>query len=110
MEEGSRVSIFITDTKTGETREYKEGVGRAWASECYWNNLNEFNWVENNCSCDCVRYQRFFWCTGEDEPEIYDEEGERVWGIPCGHERFIIRVVDEKGVELYSEHEEAAAA
>ncbi len=82
--------VFITDTTTGETREWWDGFyGDAWVAP---ESDSEYGWTEGNFACDCNRAEAFAWAAG------LDGDLEAV----CGHDRYTIRVV-ECGVEVYEE-------
>lgn len=73
----------ITDTTTGETRT------KLFAED--WDDLSEFDWGENNRSCDCNRGIYF-----EDVgPELPDDD------LPCGDGRFRVRIVAPGGGVLF---------
>lgn len=81
-------TIRITDTKTGETREYKMDE---YEDEDGW---SSYSWVEGNYSCNDNRGNFFARAGGEDD---YD--------LPCGDGRFRVDAVirDSNGEILYAE-------
>ena len=67
--------IHIRKNDTGEVHIYRSSIADEYADGL------EFNWTENNFSCDCNRALAWLWAVGE------DEEGE---GQPCGHTAYDI--------------------
>ena len=52
-----KIRVFLTDTRTGETRTYDD------------DDFSEYMWSEGNWSCDCNRWLFFTnWETDEDLP------------------------------------------
>jgi len=84
------VKAFITDTKTGETREYDAGEVHE---------AIEFLWNEGNYSCDCNRAIFFDVAGGGDgNPEQQ-----------CGLERYIVKLVSDDGEIILDETESSEA-
>ena len=82
----SQVRIFIKNTHTGETREYKDhGL----------NFFGSFIWEEGNYSCDCNR-SLFF-----DRAAGCPSGGDRT----CGEEKFRVRIEDTDGRLLYEDED-----
>lgn len=76
----------ITDTTTGETRVHHfhdDEIG-----------LVQFDWGDNNNSCDCNRSLHFSRAGGGDGwSEMHD----------CGEDRFRVRIVDDAGALVYED-------
>jgi hypothetical protein len=72
--------LFLTDTVTGEEREVETITN--WRDERYL-------WEEGNRSCDC---NRSIFYTGAASGDM-----------PCGRERFTLRVTNRKGKTVYEE-------
>jgi hypothetical protein len=75
----------ITDTETGETRvhHFHDDPG-----------MVEFDWGDNNNSCDCNRSLHFSRAGGGDG---WSEKAD------CGEERFRVRIVDDTGAIVYED-------
>lgn len=73
--------IKITDTTTGETRTYH--------NETDWDDVSEFDWFENNRSCDCNRGLYFEYAIGKTWETAGDFE--------CGDVRFKVVCFDMNG-------------
>lgn len=78
-------AITITDKTTGESRVY---TGYEWDAYA------EFDWAENNYSCDCNRGLCFA-RAGGDNPDVFDFE--------CGNERSRVDSVLHNGVMVYAD-------
>jgi hypothetical protein len=74
--------VYVTDTETGETRSRPDK----------WFSFSEFDWAENNRSCNCTRAEYFAKIKGEPDPDL-----------KCGEGRFIVEVCDPEGRIIYSE-------
>lgn len=87
----------ITDTMTGETRvhHFSSEPADLW--------LVEFDWGENNNSCDCNRSLHFSRAGGGGG---WEEKRD------CGEDRFFARILDDAGNVVYEDDpaEEAASA
>jgi len=83
-----QLHAHITDTVTGETRVHHFQS----SPEDYW--LVEFDWGENNNSCDCNRSLHFSRAGGGDG---WSEKRE------CGEERFRVRIVSDDGAVVYED-------
>lgn len=81
-----KLHAHITDTTTGETRvhHFEDEPEDLW--------LVEFDWGENNMSCDCNRHI-FFARAGGQEAE--DRE--------CGHVRFAVKILDDSDRVVYED-------
>lgn len=83
----------IRDTATGQVRTYAK-----WEPE-EEDGWSDFNWRENNYSCDCNRASFFAEAVGA---VLSDEE------TPCGDGRYVVEsILDARdGREIYSERPE----
>lgn len=76
------------------------GVSKTAAFDEDWDGLSEFDWGDNNRSCDCNRSIYFENAGGtfaeDDDPD-------------CGDWRFLVRITDENGALLYEDPPSRAA-
>ena len=78
---GAGYDVHITDTQTGETR--------VWHENADWDGLCEFDWFDNNRSCDCNRGTFFEYAAGHSWQSAPSYE--------CGDSRFRVRCFDAGG-------------
>lgn len=85
--------IHLTDTTTGEER--------VWTQDDDW--YGDFIWSDGNYACDCNRHLFFQWAAGINT-DVLDDSAPLV-EMPCGHERYRVRITDEAGTLLYEDAE-----
>ena len=82
-------TVHLKRKADGEIGEHQEPGD--WATDA-----NEFQWCDNNYSCDCNRFLFFERARGG-QPSLGDAE--------CGDEAYRIRVTSAEGRELYKDPE-----
>jgi len=76
--------VYIRNNETNEERFYPEDME--------WQDHFDYLWSDGNYGCDCNRGLFFARAGEEPDPD---------WG--CGHEKYSVRILDNKGEILYED-------
>lgn len=94
------IRVTIRKNRTGETRVYVDEYAQKW------DDFAQFNWLQNNFSCDCNRH--LSWLRAGGPPK--DKHSSRFWNgahRACGDWRYsIMQVEDRDGIHILPEQSE----